>query len=54
MDEDPKFIDLPPQEWKSEREKPREPFFGPGLPNAMLYCVGFIAAVIAFHYLRPF
>jgi hypothetical protein len=23
-----KFIDLPPNQWRSEREKPREPFFG--------------------------
>lgn len=26
-------IELDPQDWRSEREKPHEPFFGPGLPQ---------------------
>jgi hypothetical protein len=28
MDKD---VDLAPHEWESEREKPKEPFFGPGV-----------------------
>ena len=26
-------INLDPSEWRSTREKPKEPFFGPGLPR---------------------
>jgi hypothetical protein len=30
--DDPKLVDLPPHQWKSERDKPREPIFGDGWP----------------------
>lgn len=35
-------IDLSPREWKSDREKPREPMFGPGAPGAIAYLVTFV------------
>lgn len=37
---DDKDLDLAPHEWRSERPKPREPFFGPGLPGALAYILG--------------
>lgn len=40
-----KDIDLPPHQWKSERRKPHEPLFGPGLPIGVAVVVGiFVAA----------
>jgi len=32
-------IDLPPHEWKSEREKPRESVFRSGAPEALAYAL---------------
>lgn len=46
------FIDLPPHEWRSEREKPKEPFWGPGWPEALAYLVGLSAVVIITHLTR--
>jgi hypothetical protein len=43
-------IDLPPHEWKSEREKPREPFFGDGLPSAIAWLIGFSITVTAVYF----
>lgn len=37
-------IDLPPHEWKSEREKPSEPFFGRGWPIGAAVLVGIFTA----------
>ncbi|WP_315731679.1 MULTISPECIES: hypothetical protein [unclassified Bradyrhizobium] len=45
-------IDLPPHQWKSDRPKPHEPIFGPGLPNALAYAVGWIATVALLYLLR--
>ena len=42
MNEPEKVVELLPNEWKSEREKPREPIFGSGLPGALAYLVGFV------------
>ena len=39
--------DLPPHEWKSEREKPREPFFGPGAPEALAYAAAWTVTFLA-------
>lgn len=45
-------IDLEPHQWKSEREKPREPIFGPGFPNALAYAVGWLAMGAFLYWLR--
>jgi len=43
-------IDLPPKDWVSERKKPREPIFGPGLPGALAYAVGWIVTFSAIYW----
>jgi hypothetical protein len=45
-------IDLPPSEYRSERKKPREPIFGPGLPDALAYLFGFAVVFTALQWLR--
>lgn len=45
-----KLVDLEPHNWKSDREKPREPFFGPGLPDFLAYVIPFTLTAIAVHY----
>lgn len=50
MENTSKDIDLPPSEWKSEREKPREPIFGPGAPDALAYAFGWIVTVGLIYY----
>jgi len=47
-----KDLDLPPHEWKSERKKPREPIFGPGLPGALAWIVGFTIMFSISYYFR--
>jgi hypothetical protein len=44
-------VDLAPQDWKSEREKPKEPFFGNGLIPWLVYLVGF---AITYYTVRSF
>lgn len=46
--DDPKSLDLAPHEWKSERDKPREPFWGPGLPFFVAFIVS-IAIAASMH-----
>jgi hypothetical protein len=48
----PMDIDLPPSDYSSERKKPREPIFGPGLPDALAYLVGFFAVWTVIYLLR--
>jgi hypothetical protein len=45
-------IDLPPRDYSSERKKPREPIFGPGLPDAVAYLVGMFAVVAILYWFR--
>jgi hypothetical protein len=45
-------LDLMPGEYKSERKKPREPIFGPGLPSALAYLFGFAVVFTALQWLR--
>lgn len=40
-------FDLEPYNWKSDREKPKEPIFGPGWPIA----VGIVLSIAAAAYL---
>jgi hypothetical protein len=47
-----KDLDLEPHNWKSEREKPREPIFGPGLPGALAWVVGFSIVFTISYWLR--
>jgi hypothetical protein len=47
-----KDFDLEPQNWKSERAKPREPIFGPGLPGAIAWVVGFAIVFSITYYFR--
>lgn len=44
-------LDLNPNEWKSERDRPKEPFFGKGLPGAIAFAIGVIIAGLVKHYL---
>lgn len=39
-------IDLEPYNWSSDREKPREPIFGPGWPIAVGIVLSIIVATI--------
>jgi hypothetical protein len=43
-------FDLEPQNWKSERAKPKEPIFGPGLPGALAWVISFAVAVAIRYY----
>jgi hypothetical protein len=52
MNEPEKLIDLNPKEWTSEREKPREPLFGPGLPDALAYLVGMFSVMALLYLFR--
>ncbi len=45
-------IDLDPKEYSSERKKPREPIFGPGLPDALAYLFGFFAMMALLYLFR--
>jgi len=45
-------FDLEPQNWTSEREKPHEPVFGPGLPGALAWLIGFAITVSITYYFR--
>jgi len=38
-------LDLEPHNWDSDREKPKEPIFGPGLPGALAWVIGLVAAI---------
>ena len=51
MSEGNKDVDLDPHEWKSERDKPKEPFFGDGWPEALAYAIGFLIVSLGVHYL---
>jgi hypothetical protein len=44
MDE-PKLIDLEPHKWVSDREKPKEPIFGPGWPILLGVILSVVLAV---------
>jgi hypothetical protein len=44
MDE-PKLIDLEPYKWVSDREKPKEPIFGPGWPILLGIILSVVIAV---------
>ena len=39
-------VDLEPHNWKSDREKPREPIFGPGWPIALGVVLSIVAATL--------
>jgi hypothetical protein len=43
-------IDLPPKDYVSEREKPREPIFGPGLPGALAYVISLLVTLFGIYY----
>jgi hypothetical protein len=43
-------IDLPPKDWKSDRPKPREPFFGSGAPDAIGYGIGWLITFSLLYY----
>jgi hypothetical protein len=47
-----KDFDLEPYNWKSERAKPREPVFGPGLPGTLAWLVGFVIVFSVTYYFR--
>jgi hypothetical protein len=43
-------IDLPPKDWIPDRAKTREPVFGPGLPAALAYGIGWLFTFSALYY----
>ena len=45
-----KDVDLAPHEWRSERPKEKQPFFGKGAVDALLYFVGFCVVYGAVRY----
>jgi hypothetical protein len=45
-------IDLPPKDWKSDRVKPREPFWGPGVWNGLAYLLGMVLMSWVMYLLR--
>lgn len=45
-------IDLDPKDYSSDRKKPREPIFGPGLPDALGYLAGMFAVMAILYYFR--
>src|SRR3990167_4650721 len=44
--EKPDIVDLEPHQWKSEREKPKEPIFGKGWPIGIGVLVAIISGAI--------
>ncbi len=47
-----KSVELAPMEWDSDRPKPKERFFGDGLPGALAYLVGFVLVFSATYWMR--
>lgn len=45
-----KELDLEPHRWQSDREKPKEPMFGPGLPWFLAFVVGIVIAAFLHDY----
>jgi hypothetical protein len=45
-----KDVELLPKEWRSDREKPREPIFGSGAVDALAYGIGWIFTFSAIYY----
>ncbi len=45
-----KVVDLEPHQWKSERDKPREQFFGPGLGWFIEIAILWAVATVIVHY----
>lgn len=45
-------MDLEPHEWQPHRFRPDEPFWGPGLPGAFAYVVGFAVMATITYWLR--
>lgn len=52
--DDPKLIDLPPHEWKSETIQPREPFFGRGWPTGLFFVVYIFVMGAIVHWWRGY
>jgi hypothetical protein len=52
MNEPDRVVELLPSEWNSEREKPHEPIFGPGLPSAIAYLIGFSLVFSVLYWIR--
>lgn len=50
MNDPEKLVDLPPHQWVSEREKPKEPIFGPGFP----YFVALVISIFAAAFLKEY
>lgn len=46
-------VDLPPHERKSDREKPREPFWGPGLPDFLTQLFFLVLVILVLHLAKP-
>ena len=49
-----KKIDLEPHDWRSDKNKPREPFFGPGLKEWGPYLLGLTIFMTAMYYARHY
>jgi hypothetical protein len=44
-----KPVDLPPHERKSDREKPKEPFWGPGALDFLVQLIGMALIIFIMH-----
>jgi hypothetical protein len=47
-------LDLEPYNWKSDREKPKEPILGPGWPAAVGWLISFAITVIVVYNVRGY
>lgn len=45
-----KVEDLLPHEWKSDRPKPKEPLFGPGVPSFLAFMFWLFVVALVSHY----
>jgi hypothetical protein len=45
-------IDLNPKNWKSDRPKGKQPFFGSGAPGALAYILSFAVVFTVLYYFR--
>ena len=53
MDDPDKPVDLMPHERESHREKPREPFWGPGLPDFLTELFLLVLVIFVLYLAKP-
>ncbi|MEH2513940.1 hypothetical protein V1291_005294 [Nitrobacteraceae bacterium AZCC 1564] len=53
MKDPDKPVDLPPHEPESDREKPKEPFWGPGLPDFLTELFLLVLVIFVLYLAKP-